>query len=170
MRPLEQPPAAVVLGNPVHLLAFGLGSGLSPVAPGTAGSLAAIPLAWLMAQAGWGWYLGLTVVALFAGFWICGRSAELLGVHDHRGIVWDEFVGQFIALFLVPWQWYWIVAGFLLFRFYDIVKPWPARAFDRHMHNGAGIVMDDVVAGLYAWASLWGLIWLLRDRLGVVPA
>ena len=170
MRPLEQPPARVVLGHPVHFLAFGLGSGLSPVAPGTAGSLAAIPLAWLMAQAGWPVYAVLTLLALVAGFWICGRSATLLGVHDHRGIVWDEFVGQFIALFLVPWLWYWVLGAFLLFRFFDIVKPWPARIFDRDFHNGVGIVMDDVVAGVYAWLSLWALIWLLREQLGWLPA
>ena len=154
MRPLKQPPARVIFTNPVHFLAFGLGSGLSPVAPGTTGTLAAIPFAWLMAQLSLPWYLGITLLTLVLGFWICGRSSQMLGVHDHRGIVWDEFVGYFITMIAVPTTWYWYLWGFLLFRLFDVVKPWPAHYFDNRVHNGVGIVMDDVVAGLYALAVL----------------
>ncbi|MDX1335391.1 MAG: phosphatidylglycerophosphatase A [Gammaproteobacteria bacterium] len=155
MRPLNQPPAKVVLTNPVHFLAFGLGSGLSPVAPGTTGTMAAIPLAWLMAEyLTLPLYLAVTLVAMVVGFWICGRSSEMLGVHDHRGIVWDEFVGYFITMIAVPQTWYWILLGFLLFRFFDIFKPWPAKQFDASLHNGVGIMIDDVIAGLYALACM----------------
>lgn len=154
MRPLKQPPARVIFTNPVHFLAFGLGSGLSPVAPGTTGTLAAIPFAWLMAQLSLPWYLWITLLTLVLGFWICGRSSQMLGVHDHRGIVWDEFVGYFITMIAVPTTWYWYLWGFLLFRLFDVVKPWPAHYFDNRVHNGVGIVMDDVVAGLYALAVL----------------
>jgi len=155
MRPLNQPPAKVVLTNPVHFLAFGLGSGLSPVAPGTTGTMAAIPLAWLMAEyLSLPLYLAVTLVAMVVGFWICGRSSEMLGVHDHRGIVWDEFVGYFITMIAVPQTWYWILLGFLLFRFFDIFKPWPAKQFDASLHNGVGIMIDDVIAGLYALACM----------------
>jgi phosphatidylglycerophosphatase A len=155
MRPLNQPPAKVVLTNPVHFLAFGLGSGLSPVAPGTTGTMAAIPLAWLMAEyLSLPLYLAVTLVAMVVGFWICGRSSEMLGVHDHRGIVWDEFVGYFITMIAVPQTWYWVLLGFLLFRFFDIFKPWPAKQFDASLHNGVGIMIDDVIAGLYALACM----------------
>lgn len=155
MRPLNQPEAKVIFSNPVHFLAFGFGSGLSPVAPGTTGTMAAIPLAWLMAQyLSLPLYLGVTVVAMVVGFWICGRSSEMLGVHDHRGIVWDEFVGYFITMIAIPQTWYWVLLGFLLFRFFDIVKPWPAKQFDAELHNGVGIMLDDVVAGLYALAVM----------------
>jgi phosphatidylglycerophosphatase A len=154
MRPLKQPPARVIFGNPLHFLAFGMGSGLSPVAPGTTGTLAAIPFAWLMAQLSLPWYLVITLVSLVLGFWICGRSSEMLGVHDHRGIVWDEFVGYFITMIAIPVEWYWFLLGFFLFRFFDIIKPWPAHFFDSRIHNGVGIVMDDVVAGLYALAVM----------------
>jgi len=155
MRPLNQPPAKVVLTNPLHFLAFGLGSGLSPVAPGTTGTMAAIPLAWLMAEyLSLPLYLAVTLVAMVVGFWICGRSSEMLGVHDHRGIVWDEFVGYFITMIAVPQTWYWVLLGFLLFRFFDIFKPWPAKQFDASLHNGVGIMIDDVIAGLYALACM----------------
>jgi phosphatidylglycerophosphatase A len=155
MRPLNQPPAKVVLTNPVHFLAFGLGSGLSPVAPGTTGTMAAIPLAWLMAEyLSLPLYLAVTLVAMVVGFWICGRSSEMLGVNDHRGIVWDEFVGYFITMIYVTQTWYWVLLGFLLFRFFDIFKPWPAKQFDASLHNGVGIMIDDVIAGLYALACM----------------
>jgi phosphatidylglycerophosphatase A len=155
------PPAAVVLRDPVHLLAFGLGSGLSRWAPGTAGSVAVLPLYFVLAQLPL-WAYGLaTVAVVLAGFWLCGESARRLGVHDHPGIVLDEWAGMLITLAFVPAGLGWVLAGFLLFRLFDIVKPFPAHYFDRHWHDGIGIVMDDVVAGLYAALALAGLAWLL---------
>ncbi|OBS08715.1 phosphatidylglycerophosphatase A family protein [Acidihalobacter prosperus] len=150
MRPFEQPPARTVFGHPAHFLAFGFGSGLSPVAPGTAGTLAAIPLYLLIAPLPLYAYALVTLVALVAGFWICGRSSALLGVHDHRGIVWDEIVGYFITMAAAPHGWAWVLAGFVLFRIFDVLKPWPANWADRQLHGGVGIVMDDVFAGIYA--------------------
>jgi len=140
-----------ILKNPVHFLAFGFGSGLAPKAPGTAGTLVAIPLylvlvAFLDLYA----YLGIVVVAFVAGIYLCGKTATDLGVHDHGGIVWDEFVGFWITMILVPVTWYWVLAGFLLFRFFDIVKPFPIAWLDQKVQGGFGIMLDDVIAGLYA--------------------
>lgn len=151
MRPFVQPSPRIVFGHPVHLLAFGFGSGLSPFAPGTAGTLAAIPIYLLLSMLPLYAYAGITLTALVAGFWICGRSSAMLGVHDHRGIVWDEFVGYFITMAGAPRGWFWVVLGFLLFRLFDVLKPWPANWADRRLHGGVGIVMDDVFAGLYAF-------------------
>ena len=150
MRPFKQPPAKVVFGHPAHFLAFGFGSGLSPIAPGTAGTLAAIPLFVAFSFLPMAAYLALTLLVTVAGFWICGRSSELLGVHDHRGIVWDEIAGYLITMIGAPLAWPWVLAGFVLFRIFDVFKPWPANWADRQLHGGVGIVMDDVFAGIYA--------------------
>jgi phosphatidylglycerophosphatase A len=137
-----------------HLLAFGLGSGLSRYAPGTFGTLVAIPLYLLLALLP-GWLYAACVVAAFAfGVWLCGSVARDLGVHDHGGIVWDEFVGYWITMFLLPVRWEWVLAGFLLFRLLDVWKPWPIRWADRHVHGGLGIMLDDVMAGVVACAVL----------------
>ena len=150
MRPFKQPPAKVVFGHPAHFLAFGFGSGLSPIAPGTAGTLAAIPLFVAFSFLPMAAYLAFTLLVTVAGFWICGRSSELLGVHDHRGIVWDEIAGYLITMIGAPRAWPWVLAGFVLFRIFDVFKPWPANWADRQLHGGVGIVMDDVFAGIYA--------------------
>lgn len=150
-----------VFTDPVHFLAFGFGSGLSPFAPGTAGTIVAIPLWLLLVQWPFWAYVAATLLVTLAGFWICGESAKRLGVHDHGGIVWDEIAGFLITMIAVPLGWEWVLAGFLLFRFFDIVKPWPARWFDTRVENGVGIVMDDVVAGVYAC--------LLLNLLAMIP-
>ena len=153
--------AATVLTSPVHFLAFGLGSGLAPKAPGTFGTLAAVPFYWLLAMLPL-WAYGLAVVmAAIAGVWICGESSRRLGVHDHGGIVWDEFVGLWITLFATPQGWLWLIVGFALFRLFDIWKPWPIRMADRQVSGGFGIMLDDILAGLYALASLQLLAWFV---------
>ena len=153
--------ATTVLTSPVHFLAFGLGSGLAPKAPGTFGTLAAVPFYWLLAMLPL-WAYGLAVVmAAIAGVWICGESSRRLGVHDHGGIVWDEFVGLWIALFATPQGWLWLIVGFALFRLFDIWKPWPIRMADRQVSGGFGIMLDDILAGLYALASLQLLAWFV---------
>lgn len=139
-----------VLSSPIHFLAFGFGSGLSPVAPGTVGTLMAVPLYLLMVRLPWAYYILLLLVAIAAGIWLCGESARLLGVHDHGGIVWDEFVGFWITMLFVPPQWLWIVLGFLLFRLFDIWKPWPIQIIDKQVAGGLGIMLDDILAGIYA--------------------
>jgi phosphatidylglycerophosphatase A len=146
--------------NPIHFLAFGLGSGASPKAPGTAGTLAAVPLWYLLAQTPLAMYLLLVLLAFVIGIWLCGRTSRDLGVHDHGGIVWDEFVGYWITMIAVPVDWVWALAGFILFRLFDILKPWPIGPVDKRVHGGLGIMLDDVLAGVMAAAVLHGLIWL----------
>ncbi len=157
----DRPSPRVILTDPVHLLAFGGGAGLAPKAPGTFGTLVAIPLE--LALRGIGFWPRVAVIAalLVAGIWICGESARRLRTHDHPGIVFDEIVGFLIAMLAAPAGWGWIIAGFVLFRLFDIVKPWPIRELDHSIHGGAGIMLDDVVAGLFAAASLLGARWLL---------
>lgn len=137
-----------VLRSPIHWLAFGFGSGLSPIAPGTFGTLAAVllylPLQWLSLEA----YCAVVVAVCILGVWICGRSSEMLGVHDHGGIVWDEFAGYFITMIAAPTGWQWIVLGFILFRLFDILKPWPIKWADKQVHGGLGIMLDDILAGV----------------------
>lgn len=151
---------ASVWRNPVHFLAFGLGSGASPWAPGTVGTLAAVPLWYLLAQTPLAIYLLLVLAALVAGIWLCGRTSRDLGVHDHGGIVWDEFVGYWITMIAVPADWIWALSGFILFRLFDILKPWPIGPVDRRVQGGLGIMLDDVLAGMMAAAVLQGVIWL----------
>ncbi|MBE0485980.1 phosphatidylglycerophosphatase A [Marinobacter sp.] len=150
------------LRNPVHFLAFGFGSGAMPKAPGTWGSVAAIPVwytfAWLPPVAYW-----LVVLAAFlVGIWLCGKTANDLNVHDHGGIVWDEFVGMWIALGLFPGQIIGVLLAFALFRLFDVVKPWPISWLDARMPGGLGIMVDDVVAGIMALACLWAInVWVV---------
>lgn len=141
----------------LSLSAFGLGAGYSPMGPGTAGSLVAVGLFAGLAALPLPLYLVILVVSTLAGIGICGAAAERLGVHDHGGIVWDEFVGQWIALLpLVPvaaWDAHTLLAvaaGFGLFRLFDIWKPWPVRVADRRVHGGLGIMLDDLIAGAMA--------------------
>lgn len=148
------PTFAGLLRHPVHLLAFGFGAGLSPKAPGTLGTLAAVPIYLLMCFAPLPVYVVLVVLFAVAGIWICGRTAEDLGVHDHPGIVWDEIVGYLIALIAVPPTWYNLVLAFVLFRLFDVVKPWPIRRLDRHVKGGWGIMVDDIVAGIFTLVLL----------------
>ena len=150
----KSPSASQLIKQPVHLLAFGFGSGLAPRAPGTFGTLAAIPL-WCVFQGLPLWIYGALLVMTFGvGVYICGRSAELLGVHDHPGIVWDEFVGLWVTLIGAPLHWAWILLGFLWFRLFDIAKPWPIRWCDRRIGGGFGIMVDDLLAGLMALVAL----------------
>lgn len=147
--------------HPVHFLAFGLGSGAAPKAPGTFGTLAAIPLYLLLAQTSLWVYLAIVVASFIVGIYLCGQTSKDMGVHDHGGIVWDEFVGFWITMIAIPFHWAWILAGFILFRFFDIIKPWPIGWFDKRVHGGLGIMIDDVIAGLFALAILQiALFWL----------
>ncbi len=155
--------ARLILFTPVHLLAFGLGAGLSPRAPGTVGTLVGIPFALaVLPLAPVPMMLALAFLVA-AGVYLCGESARLLGVHDHGGIVFDEIVGYVIAcLPLMPAlrpEGQSLVLGmvlaFLLFRFFDILKPWPIRWLDRHLHGGLGIMADDLLAGVFSAAVLY---------------
>jgi len=145
--------------DPVHLLALGLGSGMLPLAPGTWGTLFAIPVFMLLAQLPLTWLLAIIVLMFVAGIWLCDRTARDLGVHDHSAIVWDEVVGYCITMapFAAGAGFVELCAGFVLFRLFDVVKPWPIRAADRHVHGGFGIMLDDALAAVYALLCLWGV-------------
>lgn len=145
---------ATVLKDPFCLLAFGLGTGLMPVAPGTFGTLLGIPLYLLLAGTAH-WVYGLVLVLLFgAGVLLCSHCEKRLGVQDHSGIVWDEIVGVLITLWGAEPAWYNIALGFALFRLFDVLKPWPIRLLDREVHGGFGIMLDDALAGFFGWAAL----------------
>ena len=140
--------------SPVHWLAFGFGSGFAPKAPGTLGSAAATLLYLPLAELPLAIYCVLVVLGFVAGVWICGSTSRQLGVHDHGGIVWDEFVGVWITLTAVPPNLSGMLFGFLLFRLLDIVKPWPIKCADKKVHGGFGIMLDDAIAGILASACL----------------
>ncbi|MDH3637262.1 MAG: phosphatidylglycerophosphatase A [Gammaproteobacteria bacterium] len=138
-----------LLRDPGHLTALGLGTGLMPAAPGTWGTLLAIPVFWAMSDLPLGAYF-VALAALGAiGIWVCGRTARVLNVHDDRSIVADEIVGYLVAMTAMPFTWVTVCTGFVLFRFFDIIKPWPIGPLDRRMPGGLGIVIDDVAAGVY---------------------
>jgi phosphatidylglycerophosphatase A len=139
----------VALGSPGGFLAFGFGSGLSPFAPGTVGTLVAIPFALALKNLDpLGFWIALLLLFL-SGIKLCADTSRKLGVHDHGGIVWDEIVGYCLAVAFVPLQWQWLLAAFALFRFFDIVKPWPIRQVDKKISGGFGIMIDDVIAALF---------------------
>lgn len=150
----DQALTSLSLKNPVHFLALGFGSGLAAKAPGTFGTLAAIPLYLLMAPLPWAWYLGLTLLSVLAGIYICDKAAKDMGVHDHGAIVWDEVAGLLITMIAAPAGWVWLLIGFGLFRFFDIIKPWPIRWLDAKVEGGFGIMIDDVLAGVFAFIGL----------------
>lgn len=153
----------IKLSNPWHLLATGFGSGMFPWMPSTKGSLAAIPLWCLLVQLPWQLYSLAVMFSLCMGVYFCHQTARDMGVHDHGCIVWDEFVGMWITMMALPVNdWRWVLAGFLLFRLLDIWKPWPIRWFDRKVHGGMGIIIDDVVAGIIAA----GVLYWVGQRLG----
>jgi phosphatidylglycerophosphatase A len=158
--PAGRPRASLrfVWTQPAHALAFGFGAGLSRVAPGTMGTVAAIPVYLLLRGGGVGVYWGVTAVFFVLGVWACGHTARALGVHDHPGIVWDEIVGYLIATGFAPIGWEWVMAGFLVFRFFDIIKPWQIKWVDERLGGGMGIMLDDALAALYSIAVLWGLM------------
>ncbi len=139
----------IVFGSPSGFLAFGFGSGLSPFAPGTMGTLVAVPFIFALRSLNEAVFW-LALLLLFAlGVYLCGHVSRKLGVHDHGGIVWDEMLGYWLSAAFVPLQWPWLLAAFLLFRFFDILKPWPIRQLDKKVSGGFGIMIDDVVAALF---------------------
>ena len=146
------------LKDPVNFFALGFGSGLSKYAPGTMGTLVAVPLYLLLEPLSLVYYVALAIAVTLMGIWLCDRSARTLGVHDHPGIVWDEIAGYLLTMIAAPSGWQWVVLGFILFRLFDIWKPWPIKVIDRKVEGGFGIMLDDVVAALFAWMVLQSVV------------
>ncbi|WHI51856.1 phosphatidylglycerophosphatase A [Microbulbifer sp. MLAF003] len=157
----KNPTFPQLLHDPTMLLAFGFGSGLAPKAPGTFGTLVAIPFWWLMQGLSPAWYLGIVLLAGLLGCYLCGAAARKLGVHDHGGIVWDEMVGYWLTMFLAPAGWAWALYGFVLFRIFDIAKPPPINWADKKVRGGIGIMLDDILAAVYAGLVLQLTAWIL---------
>lgn len=148
-----------MLRNPLHFISLGFGSGLMPHAPGTYGTVAAIPLYLLLHNTVLWQYLLITLLVTLAGIYTAAYTSKALGVHDHSGIVIDEIAGLLITMIAVPFSWFNLLLGFLLFRLFDIVKPWPISWLDRKLKGGIGIMLDDVIAGIIAAACLHLIIY-----------
>jgi len=146
---------ARVFQDPNYFLAFGLGSGLIRYAPGTWGTVMAIPLYLLIANLSAISYLTVCMLAFIYGCWVCGKVANELGVHDYNGIVWDEVVGFWLTMFAIPVSFSSVILGFILFRVFDVIKPPPILWVDRYVGGGTGIMLDDVLAGIAAWIILF---------------
>lgn len=158
-----KPDLAWLKARPVCFLGFGFGSGLAPFAPGTFGTLPALPIAFILHLIGIsGWWLVAFCAILFVwGIRICSQTERELGIYDYGGIVWDEIVAMMTVLAFVPFKWTWWLAAFLVFRFFDAVKPWPIKWLDARLHGGLGIMLDDIVAAVFTvWALKIGA-WLI---------
>lgn len=137
----------------------GFGSGLIPKAPGTFGSAFALLFVPIWLAIGLSASVMVMIIMSLIGIYICDKTAELMGVHDDGRIVWDEFAGQSITflpvLYLGQMNWLWLLIGFALFRLFDVWKPWPIRVIDRQVGGGFGIMLDDIIAGLWAALCIW---------------
>lgn len=162
---MNQPASArALLAHPAGWIATGFGVGLSPRAPGTMGSLAALlPWWFLLREMDPRVYLACLLLAFALGVWAGNWVIDRTGINDPGVVVWDEFIGQWLALFLVPAGWPWVAAAFALFRLFDIWKPWPVRWADRRLHGGFGAMFDDVLAGAYALIVLQVAALLFRS-------
>jgi phosphatidylglycerophosphatase A len=143
-----------------YFIAFGFGSGLMPTAPGTWGTLAALPIYGVLIALPFHMYVLSTIVAFALGVYVCHRVSSDLGVHDYSGIVWDEIVGYLVTMLGAPFGWSWMLLGFCLFRFFDIYKPMPIAWVDKHVHGGLGIMLDDVAAAIPSWLCLQCIAYL----------
>jgi len=146
-----------LLRNPVQMLAFGFGAGLAKKAPGTMGTLIAIPFYYALVQYFNDLYLPVLLLVIISGIWICGKTAHDIGVHDHGGIVWDEIAGYLLTMYWVAFNWQNVVLGFIFFRLFDILKPWPINWLDNKVKGGFGVMVDDILAALMAAACLYGV-------------
>ncbi len=155
--PLTHPDFKFVRRHIAHFISFGGGTGLSPIAPGTFGTLVAFPLYWLFNT-----YLDpihfliLIDILFIIGIWSCGITGKTLGVHDHSGMVWDEIVAFLLVLYFIPDDWVWQLAAFLLFRLFDIAKPQPIRYYDNKLRGGFGVMFDDLIAAFFTLLCLAG--------------
>ena len=136
--------------NPWHFIAFGFGTGAIPVAPGTFGTLITIPLYLFLASFSHTFYLICTIAIIIFSIWLCEKTSKEIHIHDHQGMCIDEVVGFLVTMYCAPYGWGWIILGVILFRIFDIWKPWPIRQIDAHVKGGFGMILDDVIAGLFS--------------------
>lgn len=147
--------------RPHHWLAYGFGVGLSPWAPGTVGTLVVIPFYLLLQPLPLGWYAGVLLLMFLSGVWACGKTARELRAQDPVPVVWDEMLGFLLAMTSAPPGWPWLLAGFVLFRCFDIFKPWPISMLDKRVPGGLGIILDDLAAGAMTWVLLQSAVHIL---------
>ena len=145
----------------MHCLSLGFGSGLSPQAPGTCGTLVGVLIYLPMRGLDLPIYLVLLAALFATGVVVCGRTTKMLGCHDHGAIVWDEIVGYLATMVFAPRDWVWMLVGFVLFRFFDILKPLPIRWLDRHVKGGFGIMLDDLIAAVFSMICIQLIVYLL---------
>ncbi|MDK2123451.1 phosphatidylglycerophosphatase A family protein [Parachitinimonas caeni] len=162
----RQPDIRLLLSHPTHFISLGFGSGLSPKAPGTAGSLAAIPVYYLLSLLLTPLEIALLCIPLFLlGCWVCDYTGRILGVSDHGAIVFDEMVAMWLVMAAAPQNWQGALAAFIAFRLFDIWKPWPIRWLDKHVKGGFGVMLDDLLAAGFAIGVILGSLQFLPFRL-----
>lgn len=155
------PTFKLMLSHPAHLLSFGFGTGLLPKAPGTFGTLVALPMAALAMALSMQQQLMLIALLFLIGIYVCQKTGVALGVSDHGAIVWDEVVAMMLVLTFTPFFWGWWLVAFFLFRLFDIWKPFPIRQIDAKVKGGLGVMLDDMLAALYAVVCLRVLVWMI---------
>ncbi len=154
-----------LLSHPAYFFALGFGSGLAKKAPGTFGTLVAFPLFWLISEHSFTTQLVTIFVLFLFGIYCCSKTGKALGVTDHGSMVWDEIVAMMLVLAFVPRDWLLWPAAFLLFRLFDIWKPFPIRQLDAKLKNGFGVMFDDLLAAVYAIICLLPLAtWIISQR------
>ena len=151
----------VALKTAAGFFAYGFGSGLAPFAPGTFGTLAAIPFAFALKFLSIPLQLAIITVAFFVGIYLCEITGRRVGRKDPGGIVWDEMVAYWLTVVFLPFHWAWLAAAFVVFRVFDIFKPWPIPLVERRYRGGFGVMFDDIIAAVYAMLVLHGAAWLL---------
>lgn len=157
------PTCKLLFSHPAHFLALGAGSGLAKKAPGTFGTAVGLPLFWLIHAHTLTTQLAIIGLLFLAGIYFCDKTGKALGVSDHGSIVWDEIVAIMLVLTFTSYQWQWWLAAFLLFRLFDIWKPFPIRQCDAKMKGGLGVMLDDLLAAIYAIFSLKALAWIITQ-------
>ncbi len=161
--PNTNPPnVQFLLQHPAHFFGLGFGSGLAPKAPGTFGTLVGFPLFWLISVYALSTQLIIISTLFLIGIYFCGVTGKAIGVSDHGGIVWDEIVAMMLVLAFTPNQWQYWLAAFILFRLFDIWKPYPIRQFDAKLKNGFGVMFDDLLAAIYAIICVQALVWIVK--------
>jgi len=156
-----RPVPSSVWRKPSHFVAFGFGSGAIPFAPGTFGTLVGIPFYLLLKNLPNSLYLIAVILIALGSAWLCDIVSKEIKVHDHSGMNIDEIVGFLVTMCYAPEGWWWILFGFVLFRLFDIWKPWPINAIDEKVHGGFGMILDDVVAGIFSLIVIQIVRWFL---------